>query len=215
MLRRGVVRAIAATLAAVAIAGSASAAAPTDGSARVYKWVDSKGVIHYGDSVPAEYAQGDRSILNSQGVEIDHVAGRKNAEEQKLQDQADQSARDRKLHDQFLLTTYTSTKDIEQLRDERVGQIDGQIKASLVYIESLRVRLTELVQRAQVFKPYSDDPKARRLPDQLAAELVRTSDEARTQRLALDVKRKEESDVRAQFEADVVRYKELTTRPNP
>ena len=40
-------------------------------------------------------------------------------------------------HDQFLLTTYVSAKEIEQLRDERLDQIDGQIKASSSYIDSL------------------------------------------------------------------------------
>ena len=41
------------------------------------------------------------------------------------------------------------------------------------------------------FKPYSSEPNARRMPDDLAEELVRTLNEARTQRKALEAKRNE------------------------
>ena len=43
------------------------------------------------------------------------------------------------------------------------------------------------------FKPYSSEPDARRMPDDLAEELVHTLNESRTQRNALDAKRHEES----------------------
>ena len=33
-----------------------------------YKWVDEKGVTHYGDSVPAQYSQREQTLLNAQGV---------------------------------------------------------------------------------------------------------------------------------------------------
>ncbi len=200
--------------AALCLLGAAvHAAAPNpNGPTQVYKWVDDKGVLHYGDSVPAEYAQNERSVLNAQGVEIRHIDGRKSASQQAEQSQADQLARERAQHDQFLLSTYLSAKDIEQLRDERLAQVDGQIKASMTYIDSLGARLTALQERAAHFKPYSDDPNAHRMPDDLAEDLAHTANETRSQRQALDAKRKEQADMRAQFEADIQRYRELTAR---
>ena len=62
------------------------------------------------------------------------------------------------------------------------------------------------------FKPYSSEPNARRMPDELAEELVRTANEARNQRNALDAKRAEEADIRVQFEADIQRFRELTAK---
>ena len=62
------------------------------------------------------------------------------------------------------------------------------------------------------YKPYSNDANARRLPDDLAEELVLTSNEARNQRAALDAKRRQQLDTRAQFETDIARYRELTAR---
>ncbi len=105
------------------------------------------------------------------------------------------------------------------MRDERLAQIDGQIKASSTYIDSLGTRLGALQERAMQFKPYSSDANARRMPDDLAEELVRTANEARNQREALDAKRKEQAEMRAQFEADIAalpgadREIPLLTRP--
>ena len=46
-------------------------------------------------------------------------------------------------------------------------------------------------------------------PDQLAADLVRTMSEIRTQRRNLDGKRREQTVLREQFAADLQRYREL------
>jgi Domain of unknown function (DUF4124) len=206
----------AALLGAPGIAGVAAAAdsPATSGATPVYRWVDEKGVVHYGDSVPSQYSQAERSVLNGQGVEVGHVEGGKNAAQQAEQARADDLARQRAQHDQFLLSTYVSTKDIEQLRDERLGQLDAQISAATAYIETLHARLTALEVRAMQFKPYSSDASASRMPDDLAEDLVHTANEARGQRVALEAKRREQIDTRAAFEGDIQRYRELTARPH-
>lgn len=196
---------------ALTCAAIAHAGPDGDGSVRVFKWTDERGVVHYGDSVPAEYAQSDRSVLNGQGVELSHAPGQRSAAQLSAEDQAAQQAAQRAQHDRFLLATYASAQEIEQLRDERLDQIAGQIKASSSYIDSLSTRLTALQERAMHFEPYSSAPTARRMPDELAEELVRTVNESRTQRAALESKRRAEVDMRAQFEADLQRYRELTT----
>jgi len=206
----------AALIGALGVAGVATTAdsPSTSGTSPVYRWVDEKGVVHYGDSVPSQYSQAERSVLNGQGVEVGHVAGGKNAAQQAEQSRADDIARQRAQHDQFLLSTYVSTKDIEQLRDERLGQLDAQISAATAYIETLHARLTALEVRAMQFKPYSSDLSAARLPDDLAEDLVHTANEARGQRVALEAKRREQIDTRAAFEGDIQRYRELTARPH-
>jgi hypothetical protein len=182
-------------------------------SGPVYRWTDEKGVVHYGDSVPPEYSQGGSSVLNSRGVEIGHVEGVGNAAATAEKARAAETARQRAQHDQFLLSTYLSTKDIEQLRDERLSQVDGQIKASALYIDGLDNRLLELIDRSSHFKPYSSDPKAKRMPDDLVEELVRVANESSSQHQALDAKRQEQVDMRSQFDADIARFRELTSKP--
>jgi len=177
-----------------------------------YSWVDKNGERHYGDSVPPEYAQSERRLLNSQGVEVQHVDAEKNAEQRAQQLKRDQTAQQRLQHDNFLLSTYTSTKDIERLRDERLDQIDGQVKAASAYIDTLEARLKSLQMRALLFKPYNTRSDARRMPDDLAEQLVRASNDLRSQHKAMDKRRQEQAEVRGQFEADISRYRELTAK---
>jgi Domain of unknown function (DUF4124) len=198
-------------LCAVVAAGAANGPSTITPS-QTYRWTDDKGVVHYGDSVPAEYAGKERAVLNGQGVEVRHIEGNKSAAELAQQAQAAELARQRAQRDQTLLSTYVSAKDIEALRDERLAQIEGQVQASSTYIESLATRLGALQERAMQFKPYSEEANARRMPDDLAEELVRTASEARSQRKALDAKRKEQADMRTQFESDIQRFRELTAK---
>ncbi|MGB8694744.1 MAG: hypothetical protein WCD08_14655 [Steroidobacteraceae bacterium] len=191
-------------------ASTAPAWAAEPGKNHNYSWVDRNGERHYGDAVPPEYAQAERRVLNSQGIEVQHIEALKNAQQQAEQRHREQEIAQRAQHDRFLLTTYTSTKDIERLRDERLNQVNGQIKATNAYIELLQTRLAALQARAMHFKPYNTKPDARRMPDDLTEELVRASNDVRTQQRALDNRTKEQTTVRTQFESDIARYRELT-----
>ena len=46
----------------------------TDG-AKLYKWVDEKGEVHYGDTVPPQFANRDRNVLNDKGVRVGFEEG--------------------------------------------------------------------------------------------------------------------------------------------
>jgi hypothetical protein len=196
-------------VAAAMLAVLPARAADTSGH-QSFSWVDKNGERHYGDSVPPEYAQSERRVLNNEGVEVQHVGAEKNAQQLAEQRKHDQEVQARAQHDGFLTSTYTSTKDIERLRDERLDQLNGQITAAKAYIDSLDARLKTLQGRAMLFKPYNTKPDARRMPDDLAEQLVRTANEARTQRKSLDRRHQEVVTVRTQFDADISRYRELT-----
>jgi hypothetical protein len=199
---------------ALVCAGACVAASPGQSSSKqgvAFRWVDEQGIVHYGDHIPPQYASQDRTILNRQGVEVGHL------EAQKSPEQAAAAAREREAqmkqrqHDAFLITTYTSVKDIEALRDLRLDQLRGQRAAAEQYTESLRTRLASLQSRALNFQPYSSRADARRMPDDLAEVLVRTVNELNAQSRELAVKTQEETTLRAQFQADIERYRALHT----
>ncbi len=175
----------------------------------VYRWVDEKGVVHYGDRVPPQYAQQESALLNHQGVEVGHTAAQKTPAQLEQEARQQQLVAQQKQRDAFLLTTYTSVKDIEQLRDERLEQMAAQRTAAEQYVASLHERLLGLQTRAESFKPYSAEKKARRMPDDLAEELVHTLNEIRGQRDALAAREREEQEIRTQFQSDIDRYREL------
>ena len=198
-------------LLAAAAAGTAYADSSSPKSVTTYRWVDEQGVVHYGDQIPPQYANKDRTVLNSQGVEVGHLDAQRTPEQQA----ADARERDEQMrqrqHDTFLITTYTSVGDIEALRDLRLGQLHGQRAAAEQYLESLRTRLASLQSTAFKFQPYSARADARRMPDDLAETLVRTVNELHEQSSALAAQGQQESELRAQFDADIERYRQLHT----
>jgi hypothetical protein len=198
---------------AAALAAAVAPAAPPGQSkgSVTYRWVDDQGVVHYGDTVPPQYAAKDRQILNAQGVPVGDLGAQKTPEQLAVEERERAEMIKQKQHDSFLITTYTSVNDIEALRDARLAQIKTQQSAGQQYVESLRSRLASLEARAMTYRPYSDNASARRMPDDLAENLVRTVDELHVQSNALAARASEEADVRAQFNADIARYRELHT----
>jgi hypothetical protein len=198
---------------ALACAGLTAAADGSKGPV-VYRWVDDNGVVHYGDRVPPQYAQKETTVLNGEGVVVGELSAEKTPEELAEAARAQQQQQLQKQRDTFLLTTYASVADIEQLRDERIGQLRGQLVAAEQYIASLHERLLALQARAMLFKPYNPEPGAGRLPDDLAEQLVRTLNEMRTQNNSLAARDQQEAAIRTQFQADIDRYRELRSAEN-
>jgi hypothetical protein len=193
--------------AAAAVAAPAPHTSSSSQKGIAYRWVDEQGVVHYGDNIPPQYASQDRAILNAQGVEVGHLDRQKTPEEEAVATRARDALMKQKQHDAFLVSTYTSVKDIEGLRDARLDQLLGQRAAAEQYLESLRVRLATLQSRAVSYRPYATN--AKRMPDDLAENLVRTVNEMHVQSSALAAKSAEETALRAQFQADIERYREL------
>ncbi|MDE2448841.1 MAG: DUF4124 domain-containing protein [Gammaproteobacteria bacterium] len=195
------------------ITGPVFAQQSSDKGPVTYRWVDEHGVVHYGDSVPPKYARDRRDILNSQGVEVGHLDAAKTPGQLALEAKQRERLVAQKQRDYFLLSTYTSVKDIESLRDERLGQIEAQRTAAQQYVESLQSRLSSLQKRARDYKPYSSRANAQRMPDDLAQELVHTLNEVHLQDQAQHARRLQEAQVRAQFQSDIERFEELKATP--
>jgi hypothetical protein len=193
---------------------AAGIAAPTNPNQQnngrvLYKWVDKDGVTHYGDHVPPEYASQEQHILNSQGYEIKHLDAQKSAEQAAAEEQKRLDADQRQLRDKNLLSTYASVQEIERLRDQRLTLIADQIKVTNQFLETLNGRMKKMRTDTLRFRPYSNDPKAPSMPDQMAEDLVRLTSDMRTQEQNLKQKHGEEAAMSIQFESDIDRFKEL------
>ncbi len=205
MSRRGLCTALGLML-GMAVAGTATAASNAPAA---YKWVDEQGVTHYGDSIPPQYAERELHLMNKQGVEIGHSDAAKTPEQLEAEARIHEASLKQQQHDNFLVATYTSVKDIEALRDVRLQQLNGQRTAAEAYVENLHSRLVALQDRAKHFRPYSGQGGARRMPDDLVEDLVHTLNEMRTQSNALSAKNAEVAAVKDQFNNDIERYRAL------
>ncbi|MGA2188288.1 MAG: DUF4124 domain-containing protein [Steroidobacteraceae bacterium] len=176
---------------------------------KLYKWVDEQGVTHYGDHIPPEYANQEQHVVNSLGIETEHIDAQKSPEQLAAEEQKKLDAEQRASRDKNLLNTYSSVSEIERLRDQRVALLTDQIKVTGQFLEILDGRMKKLRVNSMHFKPYSSDPKAPTMPDQVAEDLVRVGNDMRTQEENLREKRSEEAAMQKQFDSDIGRFKEL------
>jgi hypothetical protein len=192
------------------LAGAAGAQA--DKQQKLYRWVDKNGQVHYGDSVPAEYAEQDRDVLNRQGLPVGREEGTITPEEAAAKAAADKAARDeqkRKLRDRVLLQTYQSVQELEVLRDNRLELVDAQLTIQEQSLSNLRAQRAQIERIAARYAPVNTGADAPPLPDELAEDLERSSSDIQTQEANLERRRQERENIRRTFETDIERYKEL------
>jgi Domain of unknown function (DUF4124) len=191
----------------LALPGFSGASGP--GGHTLYKWVDEQGITHYGDHIPPEYAAQEQHVINSHGVEINHLDAQKSPEQLAAEEQKRLEAEQARNRDRNLLNTYASVQEIERLRDQRVTLLSDQIKVTSQFLELLNGKLKKLETGSMRFKPYNSEPNAPPMPDQFAEDLVRVDNDIHTQELNLKEKRSEEATMSQQFESDIARFKEL------
>ena len=193
-------------LASTSLAGNSS----TPGSdRRVFEWQDEHGVTHYGDRIPPEYASQEHRVINGQGIEIEHTDAQKTPEQMAEEEQKRADATQRASRDRNLLASYASVQEIEHLRDQRIALLSDQIKVTGQFLDTLNRKMTGLRVASTRFKPYSMDPNAPPMSDQLAEDLVRVGSDIITQEENLREKHSEETAMSRQFESDIARFKEL------
>ncbi|MGQ0383650.1 MAG: DUF4124 domain-containing protein [Gammaproteobacteria bacterium] len=197
---------------ALALAAGAADAQSGGDKKKLYRWVDKNGQVHYGDSVPPEFAEQDRDILNRQGVPVAREQGIVTEEEAAAQVAAEKAARDeqkRKLRDRVLLQTYQNVREIEVLRDNRLDLVDGQLTIQEQSLANLRAQRAQIQKMAARYAPVNKDPKALPVPDEVSLDLTRATNDITTQEANLLKRRDEREAIRLAFEADIKRYREL------
>jgi hypothetical protein len=186
----------------------------------LYRWVDAEGLVHYGDHVPPIYADQDREILNGHGVAVRLVEG--TATEAELAERARLAALDeaaaeaeqaRANHDRVLLDAYLSVEEIERLRDQRLNLLDAQVLVTEQYLTNLTQRLIELEQNASRFKPYSQEPDARDMPENLQLDITQTTASIELYEETLSGTRDRVTTLTETFARDIRRFQELTGLP--
>lgn len=182
----------------------------------LYRWVDSDGKVHYGDSIPPEYANQDRTVLNDQGVEVGFEEGEITATEQAeidrraaIEAEAQRKRDEQARRDRILLNTYLSVSEIEDLRDRRIDLIDSQIRVTEFYITNLHNRLDSLERESMRFAPNSKSENAPPMPESLVGEISSTSESIQLYEEQLEQSREERVKLEESFAADIERFREL------
>lgn len=198
---------------ALGIAGGTHAADKSSGSTshRLYKWVDEQGKVHYGDKVPPEYAKQERKVLNEQGVAVKTLEAAKTpeqiAEEERLAAQRKEQERiaaEQAAHDRMLLATFTTEDDMVMTRDGKIAAIDGVLRVTRDRIDNIEENLSQLTREAAEL-----ERAGKPIPDTLHEEILGARGQIQRYLDYIASKRREQEDIRAQFEADIRRFREL------
>jgi len=178
----------------------------------LYRWVDSEGQVHFGDTIPAEYAEIDKQILNRHGIAVRTLRGKKSDEEIAAERRKEQMARDLEVQrraDRALLSTYMTIEEILMHRDRRVELFQAQTRVTALYLRNIQHRLDGLLSSAQRFQPYNDDPEAPMIDIELTEEIAATRDTITRHEGNLERFKVDELEIIERFERDIDRFRKL------
>jgi len=200
------------TLKALAILCVLSGAAAAQNSQKLYRWVDSEGVTHFGDSIPAEYAEIERQVVNEHGITVDVMRAKRTEEEIQEELRQEELRAEEELQrraDRALLATYLSVDEIVMHRDRRVELFQAQARVTELYLRNLQRRMDSLNEEAAKFRPYSDDPDAPMIEPDLADDMSTTKQTITRHEQNLQRFRQDEQSIVARFDGDIDRFKAL------
>jgi len=179
---------------------------------KLYRWVDSNGVIHYGDYVPAEYADMEKQVLNEHGVTVATLRGKRTPEEIAEEKRMAELRRQQQLQrraDEALLATYLSVDEIVMHRDRRIELFQAQSRVTELYLQNMEHRMTALREEAFRYQPYSANPDAEMIDPELAEDISVTEATIKRHQANLARLQAGELNIVARFDGDINRFKSL------
>ena len=127
--------------------------------AKMYKWVDEKGQMHFGDSIPVKYQLKAHDEINESGVVVKRNSAAKTAEERRIERQlakkseaALEKEKKKKQRDRVLLDTYTTERDLLLARDSRLDAVGSQIKLADSIVRDSNKKIASLEKRVLIIE---------------------------------------------------------------
>jgi hypothetical protein len=183
------------------------------GAAKLYKWLDEKGNVHYSETIPPEHTDKSSTELDRRGRVLRRNEAVNPAETARLDEEgrARKRAEDKRLYDQrrrdkALMNTYTNEAEIDVARDrnlslpvQAIKGIEPRLKAAWARLEEFK-RQSESVAKAG--KP---------VPEALKEDIVLEEKEVAMLEGELRAKQTEATHIRERFDSDKMRFRELSS----
>jgi chromosome segregation ATPase len=182
--------------------------------AKLFKWVDDSGTTHYGETIPPEYANKDATRLSDKGRVEKHIE-KLTPEEQRARDAEDakkaaaqKEAIEAKRRDTALLSSFSNEKEIDLARDRGVQQVEARINSVVTMLKSAHAALDEHLKEQEGLTKQN-----KKIPKSLLEDI--SENQARIARLESEQAQNQQElvNVKARFEADKTRYRELKGIP--
>lgn len=192
---------------AIALLAMGDAAAQT-----VYRWVDDTGEVHYGHSVPPEYASQGYEVLRRDGTVRERVepaltpeelAERRESRRRKKEEESRQ--RNQETRDRLLLATYRSEDALKSAMETQIVALNSQRASIRTAINQVERRFEHLIDRAAEHSRNNG-----KVPKDLEESISKVRAELRRLRTDLATLDEREKQVREESREDLERYRELT-----
>lgn len=183
--------------------------------AKLYKWVDDKGVTHYGEIIPPEYADKEKDSLKKSGLlekrpeKIDQNAVRAKEEAEKKRLIDNQAAMELQRRNSALLNTYSNETEIDQALERSVVLINARIDSNKMLLKSSQGTLDDLQKEAD-----ERTKASKKVPPSLAKDISMT--EARVLKYSTELSKSEEelNAVKTRFENEKALYRKIKGGPS-
>ncbi len=179
--------------------------------AKMYKWVDENGQMHFGDKIPTEYIAKEHDELNEQGVVIKHKDAAKTpkqkAEARRLESERKKAAlveKRKRQRDRVLLDTYTTERDLIVARDSRLDAVDSQIQLAVSIIKDSNNKIESMEKQVAQIKTSN-----REVPPDLYNRIDNEKQQVSVQSKVMGNHKKRRDEISIQFNDYVERFKVL------
>lgn len=183
--------------------------------ARLYRWVDENGNVHYSDNVPPDQIESGHTELSEGGIRKKSVPRVKTAEElqkerelERLRNQQEELLEEQRSADQVLLETFRSEDDIRMARDGKFATIDVMILVTKNNVRRQQERLaglrTEAGNLERTGKP---------IPKPLRDNITQIERAIRDAYSKIVDKEEQKKSIRTSYQEDLVRFRELKDLP--
>ncbi len=191
---------------AIILASSAFSA-----QAKMYKWVDDEGQMHFGDKIPPKYLVKEHDELNEQGVKIKHRAAAKTSEEKAAERRLKYEQKKvaliekrKQQRDRVLLDTYTTERDLIVARDSRLDAVGSQIHLAETIIHASNKKIEAMDKQIIAIQASN-----REVPLDLYDRLENEKQQVVVQSKVMETHKKRRDEISVQFNDYIERFKVL------
>lgn len=197
------------------VACASARAAATDSTPSVhYRWTDTSGVVHFGDTIPASALAGGYDIVNNDGRVVRHVARELTPAERQAaavtaarEAAARRAAQQQHLEDTQMLSAYPTDKDLVQSQQAQLKQIETDITTLQTNLRSQEDSLTDLLSHAADLE-HAKQP----IPPGVSKRISAQRETVNGERNALVQRRADLANAQTKFAVQLQRYRALRAK---
>ncbi|HID82984.1 MAG TPA: DUF4124 domain-containing protein [Chromatiales bacterium] len=182
--------------------------------ARLYRWVDDQGRVHYSDQVPPEQSKKGHEVLDKKGIKLDEVAPEKTRDQliEERRKQAIQAEKDERMRlirerDEMLLRTFTRVEDLDRVINDRLTVLDSIINITQAKVNKLLGQL-----KAAEERKINYIKQGKTVPEQLTRNIVELRQQIKNNEGLVVRNQRRKELIKQKFALDRTRFLELVKK---